>query len=609
MSPITLPLKQQTAHPELVAEFDDAFSADELKVLYRKIFGPGGPTKKLKLTHAIANWFCTNAEIIFQSLSEIEQKAVSEALHCSHSVSAISFEAKYQNLPAFGSNSYKSSPEPIRLFLSKTGNGFSLRTPLRKFLSEFVPKPSKIAPVVTKSIPEFLDEKITTSRRGPETGVQIVSTENIPIKIVERESSAQKELNSILKLIGNSKIHVAEKSCQPNMSSITISSQAVGDYYDDYDNIGAIRPFAWVMLAQAAGLAQRRGTKLILTQAGSATISIDQSVAIKSIWENWLKTTILDEFQRINVIKGQTGKGKAYFSDPRRRREAIVRALKELPAGEWIKFDDFSTYMRAVDNVFGVTSNPWSLYISDPEYGSLGYSGSCGWNILQERYMRSFLFEYASTLGLIDVAFVEPFDGENDYGQMWGTDDLFFLSRYDGLLYFRVNELGSYCLEKKKTYSSAESTPASLTVLPNLHIKLNSGKLSLEESIVLDSFAIPISPTEWKISQEKAFTACETGRVVDDLRNLLTKYEDQELPQQVQGLLAKVSKQSNAVKKLKTAVIFSCRDEETAKEIASHVVLAKLCQLTNKNQLVVASSDELEFVETLHIVGYGLMCH
>jgi hypothetical protein len=32
-------------------------------------------------------------------------------------------------------------------------------------------------------------------------------------------------------------------------------------------------------------------------------------------------------------------------------------------------------------------------------------NGSGGWNILQERYLLALLFEYAATLGLIDIAY------------------------------------------------------------------------------------------------------------------------------------------------------------------------------------------------------------
>ena len=61
-------------------------------------------------------------------------------------------------------------------------------------------------------------------------------------------------------------------------------------------------------------------------------------------------------------------------------------------------------------------------------------------------FMLCLLLEYAATLGLIDVALIPPAGARRDYGGLWGTDELVYFSRYDGLMYFRVTPLGAYCL-------------------------------------------------------------------------------------------------------------------------------------------------------------------
>lgn len=108
--------------------------------------------------------------------------------------------------------------------------------------------------------------------------------------------------------------------------------------------------------------------------------------------------------------------------------------------------------MQAASFRFDVTRNPWHLYLSEPEYGSLGYSGSHDWHILQGRYLLCLLFEYAATLGLIDVAYTDPDNARPDFTHMWGADYLAYLSRYDGLHYFRLNPLGAYCLGLAEIY-------------------------------------------------------------------------------------------------------------------------------------------------------------
>ena len=147
-------------------------------------------------------------------------------------------------------------------------------------------------------------------------------------------------------------------------------------------------------------------------------------------------------------------------------RRAVIHALQQCPVGRWVKVDDFFRFMVARSR-FRVTREPWDLYISDPHDGSLGYEGFHGWELLQGRYALCLLFEYAATLGLIDVAYVAPAGVRRDFRRLWGTDDLDFLSRYDGLLYFRLNPLGAYCLGLVEEYKpSAAAQRGLLTVLP-----------------------------------------------------------------------------------------------------------------------------------------------
>jgi hypothetical protein len=88
----------------------------------------------------------------------------------------------------------------------------------------------------------------------------------------------------------------------------------------------------------------------------------------------------------------------------------------------------------------------WRLYLVDSYHGSLGYAGREAWAVVEGRYALCVLFEYAATLGLIDVGYVDPGGARDDYRSLWGADHYAFLSRYDGLSYLRVNELGTAIL-------------------------------------------------------------------------------------------------------------------------------------------------------------------
>ncbi len=77
----------------------------------------------------------------------------------------------------------------------------------------------------------------------------------------------------------------------------------------------------------------------------------------------------------------------------------------------------------------------WKLYLVDPEYGSLGYAGYAGysdWPILEGRYTLCVLFEYAATLGLVDISYTDPAGARDDFSGNWGAECLDSLSRMTG---------------------------------------------------------------------------------------------------------------------------------------------------------------------------------
>jgi hypothetical protein len=99
------------------------------------------------------------------------------------------------------------------------------------------------------------------------------------------------------------------------------------------------------------------------------------------------------------------------------------------------------------------------------------------------------LFEYAATLGLIDIAYTDPAGAREDFRENWGTDDLDSLSRYDGLHAIRVNALGAYVLGLAEHMPPAAAASAqSIKVLPN-HDVVALGELPLGDQMTLSAFA------------------------------------------------------------------------------------------------------------------------
>ncbi|MEP0820652.1 MULTISPECIES: helicase-associated domain-containing protein [Trichocoleus] len=240
-----------------------------------------------------------------------------------------------------------------------------------------------------------------------------------------------------------------------------------------------------------------------------------------------------------------------------------MNALKDCPITQWVALSDFLRYMIAAGYDFEVSRNSETLSLEG--YGSL-YDGS--WLLLEARYLLCFLFEYVSTLGLIDVAYLHPDEGflilpSNDYY----SDNT--LSRYDGLAYFRLNALGAYCLGLSDRYQPAVPMQKQvLRILPNLEVVAVS-ELSRADRLMLNSFLASVSDVVWKLDQAKLLDAIAQGRTVAELQDWLIANSGEALPQPVAQFLADLQTRTTSLQDLGSARLIRCADAALAARIAS----------------------------------------
>ncbi|MGO1317170.1 MAG: hypothetical protein ACTMIR_09065 [Cellulomonadaceae bacterium] len=145
------------------------------------------------------------------------------------------------------------------------------------------------------------------------------------------------------------------------------------------------------------------------------------------------------------------------LSAAKNRRPVVGAALARCEPGEWVTIDAlFRTMQRAGLHPTITRSDRavWKLYLLDPQYGSLGYAGFHDWALLEGRYTLAVLFEYAGTLGLIDLDYVDPHGARDDFRENWGADELEALSRYDGLQAIRLTPLGAYAVGLTESHLS-----------------------------------------------------------------------------------------------------------------------------------------------------------
>lgn len=579
-----------------------------LKSQLRLLGPPPKGTRKAEMIEQIKSHYSKEGLLkIWQSLNQLDQQAVSEACYdLKHRLHETRFEAKYdseaklfiENKESRSWSRYEQEAAPLQqlLFHIPSEHAFEVPSDLVPFLVEFVPAPRKAQLKNSSILKEHPD---------------------LTIALTELNSLA--DLANLLHMAESGQLKISEKTGIPSAAgSRKISSNlAAGDFYPSEiafiekrwpseQEIGYIKPIAWSLLLSNAKLISTKGSKTELTSAGIKALSMEPHEIIDKLWKRWIEASKFDEFKRINDIKGQSAKG--HMTAVTSRRHPIAAALSECPVESWVSVDDFSNYMQATGQHFEVSRNTYKLYIGDPEYGHFGYSEYGEWNTVQFRYLLCLLFEYAATLGLIDVAFKHPLNAREDYRAQWGTDDLKWLSRYDGLEHFRLTSLGAYCLGITKEFKA--SRPASnlkLSVFTNLTIKVTAGSPNTSENLLLETWAQPLKDQTWSLDAERAINAVERGRNIQDFTNFLQEHEEQPLPESVEGFLRSCESDGKALKRQGAGIFFECRDSRTAELICAQKPLHNKCFQVGDTGIVVLKKEEKALRKIVRELGLGIV--
>lgn len=546
---------------------------------------------------------------IWESLSELERLAVAEAVyHHEHRFQGGMLAAKYGDRPPFyiekevkRGRYIDNEKIPTRLNLFFFNN--------RDFYGVFLP--ADLADRLRGFVPEPKQAELSAVDAPPEE-------EGLTVRNTEPEALA--EVMALLRLAEAGEFRVSDKTALPSAAGVRkiLECLPMGDLFppevaflskkESWDQeIGAIKPVAWSRLLVNAGLVDVRETKSKLTRKGMKVLSDPPHKILKQLWIKWAENTRFDEFNRVEAIKGQNSKGNPMADKPD-RRITIETCLEDCPTGKWVKPADFSRFMIAVNQTFQVARIPERLYFCDPHYGNLGYSGFGGWNILQFRYILCLLMEYMATLGMVDLAYVHPEGALDDLGDIWGADELAWLSRYDGLRAFRLTPLGAYVIGLEDEYNPPPSTSSALLeVGSNRVIRLTTGKLDPADRLLLEAWAEKIESDAWRLDRTLALQAVERGQKAEDLASFLRSRDPQPLPQTVEGFLAEVERDGRAVRCCGEALLFECRDEETALQICSQKGLSALCHHSGGTRITVPAAHAEKFRSGVRKLGMGVV--
>lgn len=578
------------------------------------------PKRKTELVNLLTRFMTDPKEVraLYEQLDPLAQMAVQEAafepkglLHRER------FIARHGQMPTFhrpsdkehtGSYGYDRHSQPTHLALFFPRYDW-LPTDLRQLLLAFVPSPPVFTLPTVAELPATIQQTWTTWKGNR----PVEESADVPLRVRATAREAEHDLRAVLRLIEAGRVRVSDKKRQPTAASQKAIAEVLagGDFYSVEDQEEwkgepasdlTVKAFAWPMLVQAAGLAQKSGDNLTLTPAGRKALGRPAPEVIRAVFRKWRTSTLLDEFSRVETIKGQ---GKGGLSALTGRRKVVLDALAACPAEAWFAGADFFRFLRATDRDFTLAHRPYDLYIAEHYYGNLGYESEHEWEQLQGRYILALLFEYVATLGLIDVAYLPPQGMRDDFRDRWGTDDLSCLSRYDGLLYLRINALGAWCLGLAERYE----TPAApvvdvLQVLPNLDIVVKRPPLPSADRLVLDRFAEKQSELVWKLTTAKLLAVQEEGGTLDELEEFLKAHSTAALPNTVEVFLQDQRERAGRLRDLGMARLIECADAALAQLLASDPQLRGKVHVAGERWLVFRSEDETAVRRSLRRLGH-----
>jgi hypothetical protein len=517
-----------------------------------------------------------------ERMDEVERAAVAEAARdLDGRLQLARFRARYGRVPGPGSTS--------RLGLLFLGPHGEIPADLCSRLLALTAEPP---PAVLPSSPDL-----------PEPG-----PDSDPLEVRMTERAAAADLAAMLRLCQAGKLRCSDKTKRPTAATTKLVAESLegGEFYGGAH--GAIASFAWPLLLQAGGLAELAGPRLQLTTRGRAALAARPHETIRHLWRRWVKQAPLDEFNRVDQIKGQASRGALTAAGP--RRQIVADALASCPVSHWVQADVLFRFMRATDLDPQVARDPWKLYLSDPQYGSLGYDGYHDWTLLQGRYVLCLLLEYAAPLGLVDVAHTDPAGARDDYYDNWGADSLEALSRYDGLRYVRLTGLGAYALGLDDDYRPA-TQPATavaagpLRVLPNLEV-VAVASLPVADAMVLETYAERTGDAVWTLRRDRYLAAIASGSSDDEIVRFLGARSHADLPATVTAFFQDAAANTRRLRDLGPARVIECQDPALAALIAADRRLGKLSWQCGERHLIVPAAAEAKFRRGLHDLGYAL---
>ncbi len=544
------------------------------------IEGCRGATRKDDLVRCIHRAVMTPESLrqLWRQLDDLSKKAVAAAYHNDGEFNASAFEAQYGQLPERPQSKWSWEQQAILLDLFLYDG--QLPSDLTPLLETLVPPPDKFQLHGLADAPE-----VVLTADGYE----------VELTRAETEQAGLHDLTAYLRLVAQKELNTSSSTGNTTLAGIKkiIKSLLTNDFLplpSTYRANHTIRPFGLDIFARESGLAAyNKRSGLHLTKAGKGFHRTQNLEILLEAFETWAQQGSFDELSRISAVKGQKSKGTR-LTRPASRREAVVEALSWCPVNVWIDIQDFYRAIQIWHFDFDVETTPYSsLYVGYRDYGML--YGNSYWTVVKGLYINAVLWEYLGSIGALDLLYTDPQDACLEGPSNYYYDDPYY-SLYDGLKYFRINNLGAYLLGQAGEYVPAQPLePALFAITPDMQVAITEpDALTPNDQRRLESMAVPLKNGQYRLDAQRVLTAVEEGDDWQQVAEFLSSRHSGHLPEEVLFWLEKLQQNSQAFKNGGPALLIKVESADLAQMAMADPVLQKFCKRVDSKTLVIPAN-------------------
>lgn len=301
----------------------------------------------------------------------------------------------------------------------------------------------------------------------------------------------------------------------------------------------------------------------------------------------WLVPALLTHVKGFRDIHKLNTPGKEPF-------RKIVSALRSLPAGKWVAFDNLLLH--------------WKLHNEEltplpPSYLHKDYLKFRNEAILRDRYdtliTEPFIKAVVFLLGAFGIADIAC-----------GAYSLSYDSYYEPLRYLRLTGFGEYVLGKKDTFTRINTrTEKHYFEADENHLIIRSLEKGNSYEKLLLEMAVPISATRYKVTHISFLRTCKTAADIENKIDFFRLFICSEPSETWRAFFQSVRKRVSPLAEVKTNYKLFKLDPantELLRLIAQDPQIKKYVLKVENHHILVKSQDINKIVERLKTYGYLL---